>query len=56
MIPDSMTVRLKLQRIRVVEVVVDLTERLEIVVSDVHSLVTRPLCGCQNLCGCRGRI
>ncbi len=48
MIPDSMTVRLKLQRIRVVEVVVDLTERLEIVVSDVHSLVTCPLCGCKT--------
>jgi transposase len=40
-----MTVRLKLRRIRVVEAVVDVTERLEIVVSDVHSLVTCPLCG-----------
>jgi transposase len=43
--PDSMTVRLKLRRIRVVEVLVDVTERLEIVVSDLRSVVTCPLCG-----------
>jgi transposase len=43
--PDSMTVRLKLNRIRVVEVVTDLTERLEVVVADLRSVVTCPSCG-----------
>ena len=45
MSPDSMTVRLKLKRIRVVKVVADLSERLEVVVSDLRSVVTCPLCG-----------
>jgi transposase len=43
--PDSMTVRLKLQRIRVVEVVTDLRERLEVVVTDLRSVVRCPWCG-----------
>ncbi len=43
MSPDSMTVRLK--RIRVVKVVADLNERLEVVVSDLRSVVTCPFCG-----------
>jgi transposase len=40
-----MTVRLKLKRIRVIEVEVDLTERLEVVISDLRSVVTCPFCG-----------
>jgi hypothetical protein len=43
--PDSMTVRLKLKRIRVVEVVTDVTERLEVAVADLRSVVTCPSCG-----------
>jgi transposase-like protein len=43
--PDSMTVRLKLKRIRVVEVVTDVTEQLEVVVADLRSVVTCPSCG-----------
>lgn len=45
MSPDSMTVRLKLKRIRVIEVLIDLTERLEVVVQDLRSVVTCPFCG-----------
>jgi transposase len=40
-----MTVRLKLKRIRVIEVEADLTERLEVVISDLRSVVTCPFCG-----------
>jgi transposase len=43
--PDSMTVRLHLYRIRVVEVLVDLPERLEVVVRDLRSVVRCPSCG-----------
>jgi transposase len=43
--PDSMRVRLHLYRIRVVEVVVDVPERLEVVVKDLRSVVRCPWCG-----------
>ena len=43
--PDSMTVRLHLYRIRVVEVLVDLPERLEVVIADLRSVVRCPWCG-----------
>jgi transposase len=43
--PDSMRVRLHLYRIRVVEVLVDLPERLEVVVRDLRSVVRCPWCG-----------
>jgi transposase len=43
--PDSMTVRLHLYRIRVVQVLVDLPERLEVVVRDLRSVVRCPFCG-----------
>lgn len=42
---DSMTLRLHLHRMRVVEVAVDLPERLEVVVRDLRSRVHCPLCG-----------
>jgi transposase len=42
---DSMRVRLHLYRIRVVEVLVDLPERLEIVVKDLRPVVRCPFCG-----------
>ena len=42
--PDSMTVRLHLYRIRVIEVMVDLPERLEVVISDLRSVVRCPWC------------
>lgn len=45
MSPDSMTVRLHLQRIHVVEVVADLPERLEVVIRDLRSVVRCPFCG-----------
>ena len=45
MAPDSMTVRLKLKRIRVVEVVTDVTERLEVTVVDLRAVVSCPFCG-----------
>ena len=45
MFPDSMTVRLKLRRIRVVEVISDETERLEVTVQDLRSVVNCPWCG-----------
>lgn len=45
MLPDSMTVRLHLHRIRVVEVVADLPERLEVVIRDLRSGVRCPFCG-----------
>jgi transposase len=40
-----MTVRLHLYRLRVVEVAVDLPERLEVVVRDLRSVVRCPFCG-----------
>jgi transposase len=43
--PDSMRVRLHLYRIRVVEVLVDLPERLEVVIRDLRSVVRCPFCG-----------
>jgi transposase len=43
--PDSMRVRLHLYRIRVVEVLVDLPERLEVVVRDLRLVVRCPFCG-----------
>jgi transposase len=43
--PDSMTIRLKLRRIRVVEVVADAHDRLEVAVRDVRSIVRCPWCG-----------
>jgi transposase len=43
--PDSMTVRLHLYRIRVVEVLIDLPERLEVLVRDLRSVVRCPWCG-----------
>ena len=45
MTPDSMTVRLKLRRIRVVEVLVDEIERLEVTVEDLRSVTVCPWCG-----------
>ncbi len=42
--PDSMTVRLHLYRIRVLEVVTDLPERLEVCVRDLRSVVRCPWC------------
>jgi transposase len=43
--PDSMTVRLHLYRIRVVDILVDLPERLEVVIRDLRSVVRCPWCG-----------
>lgn len=43
--PDSMTVRLHLYRIRVTEVLVDLPQRLEVVIKDLRSVVRCPFCG-----------
>lgn len=43
-----MTIRLKLKRIRVVDVVADATERLEVVVADLRSVVVCPFCGCKT--------
>lgn len=45
MFPDSMTVRLHLYRIRVVEVLIDLPERLEVAIKDLRSAVHCPFCG-----------
>jgi transposase len=44
-VPDSMTVRLHLYRIRVVDVLVDLPELLEVVVTDLRAVVRCPFCG-----------
>jgi transposase len=44
-VPDSMTVRLHLYRIRVVDVLVDLPERLEVLITDLRSVVRCPYCG-----------
>jgi transposase len=44
-VPDSMTVRLHLYRIRVTEVLVDLPQRLEVVIKDLRSVVRCPFCG-----------
>ncbi len=43
--PDSMTIRLHLHRIRVVEVLTDLVELLVVAVSDLRSVVRCPHCG-----------
>ena len=43
--PDSMTLRLHLYRIRVVEVLTDLPERVEVVIRDLRSVVRCPWCG-----------
>jgi transposase len=43
--PDCMTVRLHVYRIRVVKVLVDLPERLEVVIRDLRSVVRCPFCG-----------
>jgi transposase len=43
--PDSMRVRLHMYRIRVVEVLTDLPERLEVVIKDLRSVVRCPFCG-----------
>ena len=43
--PDAMTVRLHLHRIRVVKVVSDLPERLEVVIKDLRSVRRCPFCG-----------
>ena len=45
MSPDVMTVRLHLQRIRVVEVSVDTPDKLEVVVEDLRRVVRCPHCG-----------
>ena len=45
MTPDSMTVRLHLYRIRVVDVLRDLPEHLEVLVRDLRSVVRCPFCG-----------
>ena len=45
MSPDVMTVRLHLQRIRVVEVTADLPERLELVVEDSRRVLRCRHCG-----------
>ena len=42
---DGMRVRLHLHRIRVVDVVTDLPERLEVVIQDLRSVVPCPWCG-----------
>lgn len=44
-VPDSMSVRLHLYRIRVVEVLTDLPDRLEVVIRDLRSVVRCPFCG-----------
>ena len=44
-VPDSMTVRLHPYRIRVVDVLVDVPERLEVLVTDLRSVVRCPFCG-----------
>lgn len=43
--PDSMTIRLHLRRLRVVEVVEDAIERLVVAVQDVRTVVRCPFCG-----------
>jgi transposase len=43
--PDSMRVRLHLYRILVVEVLVDLPERLEVLIRDLRPVVRCPFCG-----------
>ncbi|GAF97463.1 unnamed protein product, partial [marine sediment metagenome] len=45
MVPDAMTIRLHLRRIRVVEVLVDHPERLEVAVEDTRGVVRCPYCG-----------
>jgi hypothetical protein len=45
MAPDAMTVRLHLQRLRVVKVLADVPERLEVLVEDLHRVVRCPHCG-----------
>lgn len=43
--PDSMTIRLHLRRLRVVEVIEDVVERLVVVVKDLRTVVRCPYCG-----------
>ncbi|HDH25825.1 MAG TPA: transposase family protein [Actinobacteria bacterium] len=43
--PDSMTIRLHLRRIRVIEVLDDVVERLVVAVSDLRTVVRCPYCG-----------
>lgn len=43
--PDSMTVRLHIYRIRVIGVLTDLPDRLEVVIRDLRSVVKCPWCG-----------
>ncbi len=43
--PDSMTIRLHLRRIRVLEVLVDAVERLVVAVEDLRTVVRCPYCG-----------
>lgn len=45
MSPDTMTIRLKLRRIRVVKVVTDVRERLEVDIQDLRSITRCPWCG-----------
>ena len=45
MVPDSMRVRLHLRRVRVLEVLVDVPERLEVRVADTRPVVRCPHCG-----------
>lgn len=45
MVSDAMTVRLHLQRLRVVEVLADVPERLEVLVADARRVVRCPHCG-----------
>ncbi len=45
MSPDSMRVRLHLYRIRVVDAVVELHERVEVLVRGLRSVVLCPWCG-----------
>ncbi|MCH7484759.1 MAG: transposase family protein [Acidobacteria bacterium] len=45
MIPDAMTFRLHLRRIRVVAVVVDLIEKLVMEAADTHRVVRCEMCG-----------
>lgn len=43
--PDSMNIRLHLRRLRVVEVVEDVIERLVVMVQDLRTVVRCPHCG-----------
>ncbi|MFN2488139.1 MAG: transposase family protein [Actinomycetota bacterium] len=45
MTPDTMTVRMHLYRIRVLKVLVDMPEHLEVLIHDLRSVVRCPFCG-----------